>query len=301
MTAIGTTLIDFRALFAAIGVERFFAKYWQRQVFFDRLDPASFAHFAQAVGTLDIGRCTGLARGGVQAWIANEQIAHSVLPVDTAGASRAFRGGATLYFIDVPLEGLKRDLGNFLGVRPRDIIASLFLTPAGGGAAWHFDRNENFTVQLTGAKRWAVAQAPTVVAAPESYILGQHAPDALADLLDDVKAAPAHTTIDLVQGSVLYVPRGTLHRTETGTESWSLNLSYGCAMWIDLVCTGLREQLANSARWRASVTGLGDDCDPSARQANILPDLLRDLRALLEQPNAPEELSRRFLQTAADD
>ena len=72
-------------------------------------------------------------------------------------------------------------------------------------------------------------------------------------------------------------------------------------MWIDLVCTGLREQLANSARWRASVTGLGDDCDPSARQANILPDLLQDLRALLEQPKEPDELSRRFLQTAGDD
>ena len=37
--------------------------------------------------------------------------------------------------------------------KPRQrVIASIFLTPASGGASPHLDMHENFTVQLTGAR-----------------------------------------------------------------------------------------------------------------------------------------------------
>ena len=62
-------------------------------------------------------------------------------------------------------------------------------------------------------------------------------------------------TVDLRPASLLYVPRGTQHRTETGEESWSLNLSYYRTMWLDILQDGLKRRLAGSAQWRGTVTG----------------------------------------------
>jgi len=54
-------------------------------------------------------------------------------------------------FHQFPIERLTHSLADFLGAPRQKVIASLFLTPATGGASPHFDKNENFTIQLTGA------------------------------------------------------------------------------------------------------------------------------------------------------
>jgi 50S ribosomal protein L16 3-hydroxylase len=292
-------LPDLRPLFAPLGPAEFFATYWQRRMLFHQLEPAILAEVAREVGPLDVTRFAGLARGGTQAWLTGEEVAHSVLPVDAATVEKALGIGATLYFIDLPLDRLKRGLAALIGTRPHNIIASLFVTPAGGGTSWHFDANENFTVQLTGIKRWQVAEAPTVEAAPESYIAGLHVPGALAGLMGELRQEPART-VDMVPGSFLYVPRGVMHRTETPEASWSLNLSYR-AMWVDMVCDGLKARLAASPRWRASVTGVGEGSDPGARAASMLPELIAELRRLLDDPAERKELERRFLDPADRD
>jgi hypothetical protein len=64
-------------------------------------------------------------------------------------------------------------------------------------------------------------------------------------------------------------------------------------MWLDLLRVGLRERLAASPRWRGIVTGAGGD--PAARDANRLPELLAELRALLADPEEAEALARAFL------
>jgi len=90
------------------------------------------------------------------------------------------------------------------------------------------------------------------------------------------------------------VPRGTVHHTGAGEPSWSLNLSYSPAMWLDLLWTGLQERLIASPRWRGIVTGAGGG-DPAARDANRLPELLAELRAVLDDPKEVEALTRTFL------
>jgi 50S ribosomal protein L16 3-hydroxylase len=275
-------------------VDVFFADYWRRRMLSLQLPESELAQVAGEVGALDMARIAGMAQGGVQAWVANEHVLHSVIPVDVSTAGKALSIGATLYFIDLPLDRLKNSLATFLGARPQNIVASLFLTPAGGGASWHFDANENFTVQLTGAKRWMIGAAPAVDAAPEAYVLGLRVPDSLTGLIDDIKPEPAHA-IDMIPGTFLYVPRGTLHRTEAKESSWSLNLSYGGVTWIDVICSGLRDRLAGSARWRGTVQGLGDVCEPAARAANMLPDLAQELRVILAEPDELEAIGNRFL------
>ena len=56
---------------------------------------------------------------------------------------------------------------------------------------------------------------------------------------------------------------------------------------------GLRQRLAASPRWRGIVTGVGGD--PAAQDTNRLPELLAELRALLDDPAEAEALARSFL------
>jgi hypothetical protein len=78
--------------------------------------------------------------------------------------------------------------------------------------------------------------------------------------------------------------------------SWSLNLSYARTMWLDMICEGLSRHLSGSARWRGTVAGVGEGCDASPRQVNILPELAAELRNLLADPAQIEQLRRAFFE-----
>ncbi len=220
---------------------------------------------------LDIARAGGgrRARGRRPGW-RTTIVAHSVIPVGRSDAAKFFDIGATLYFINVPVPRLTDALADFLGAPRAKVIASLFLTAAGGGATPHFDKNENFTIQFDRAKRWIVGETPMVEAPPDGYVLGQHVPPSLVRAAArGARAAGAAPSI-WCRGTLLYVPRGTVHRTGAGVLSWSLNLSYAPAMWMDLFRVGLRRRLAGSPRWRGIVTGAAPGADPAAQAANRL-------------------------------
>ena len=295
MTATMMDRLDMRRLLAPIGAERFFAEYWQTRMALLPLAADDLTFIRETIGPLDPARLAGAAREGSQAWLANEFVAHSVFPMDPTNAAQFQAIGATLYFVNVPLPALTNALADFLGAPRQKVLASLFFTPAGGGAVPHFDKNENFTIQLTGAKRWQVGETPMVPATPESYTLGSTVIlPALAPLLATAQRPPERT-VDLTPGTLLYVPRGTVHHTGAGEPSWSLNLSYSPSMWLDLLWVGLQERLIASPRWRGMVTGALTGADPAARDANRLPELLAELREALDDPGAAEALTRTFL------
>jgi len=288
-----TDRLDMSRLLSPIGAERFFAEHWQARMALLPLAAEDLAFIRETVGPLDPARLAGAAREGAQAWLANEFVAHSVFLINPSNAVKFQDIGATLYFVNVPLPALTDSLADFLGAPRQKVIASLFFTPAGGGAVPHFDKNENFTFQLTGAKRWQIGETPMVACAPDSYTLGSTTiTPALAPLLAEARRPPERT-VDVAPGTLLYVPRGTVHHTGAGEPSWSLNLSYSPATWLDLLQVGLRQRLAASPRWRGIVTGVAGDA--AARDANRLPELLAELRALLDDPREAEALARSYL------
>ena len=293
MTAPMVDSLDMRRLLSPIGAERFFAEHWQARMALLPLAEDDLAFIRETVGPLDPARLAGAAREGAQAWMANAFVAHSVFPINPQNAAQFRDAGATLYFVNVPLPALTDSLADFLGAPRRKVLASLFFTPAGGGAVPHFDKNENFTIQLTGAKRWQVGETPMVPETPDSYTLGSTMiTPALAPLLAGAQRPPERA-VDLKPGTLLYVPRGTVHHTGAGEPSWSLNLSYCPATWLELLHAGLQERLAASPRWRGIITGVGGD--PAARDANRFPELLAELRAALNDPKEVEALTRAFL------
>jgi len=287
---------DFEAMLATIGAQSFFERYWQKRSLTLSIAKQEFERILQEVGPLDVRRFCGLAREGARAWLSNDFVAHSVIPVDESNAERFFQVGATLYFINVPLEPLTNALADFLGAPRKKVIASLFLTPAGGGAVPHFDKNENFTIQLTGAKEWIVDEVPSVASPADGYVLGQTVPPSLVPLISLTPEAKSHSVL-MHPGSLLYVPRGAVHQTATGTLSWSLNLSYSPSMWLDLLLVGLRLRLSSSPRWRETVTGAGRGCNPHAADASILPALIRELLTVLDDPHQVADIAKQFLET----
>lgn len=148
------TLLDLSRILAPVGLDSFFSCYWQQRALSLQIGQSSLDQITQQVRPLDIADLVGRAKGGVQAWMSNERIPHAAFRVDAVTAEKALSLGATLYFLDVPVIGVVHGIASALGVPEHKIFASLFLTPPSGGAAWHFDANENFTFQLTGAKRW---------------------------------------------------------------------------------------------------------------------------------------------------
>jgi 50S ribosomal protein L16 3-hydroxylase len=191
---------------------------------------------------------------------------HSSLQVDALTAATLHRAGMALILNGVErffpvveqwLGGLRRELGLPLKCEPRSII---YVTPAGGGNSPHFDANANFVVQLRGTKRWRLAPNHAVRHPSDRWAMNQaEVPDELAAELSGTlpEALPEDAqTIDLLPGSVLFVPRGFWHATEAGEDTLALNFTFGQPSWADLVLTALRQRLLADEGWRALADGL---------------------------------------------
>ena len=137
---------------------------------------------------------------------------------------------------------------------------------------WHWDAQENFTVQLAGTKRWSVA--PSGVADPLTNLHAASANAAALAFDRRVHAtyAPGHrlappppraaaggvVSFTLRAGSVLYTPAGMWHRVESESEGGSLHMNLslsGGGRWSDFVLKRLAPALWGSAEhgWRQRV------------------------------------------------
>ena len=183
---------------------------WQKRPSFVPGEPGRLARLEQALGPFRLQDL--LARGvePVRAWYVDQGVPDYslVVPIDTA--YRLYRAGLTIYFdLRDDLFGtasLSRALADALG-HPREAAGrlSIFATRRDNRTLAHVDQNENFTVQLTGHKRWGFIESSQ---------------------LDSRAAEPAPMQrAELTPGAVLYMPGPWLHETEDLADSISLNLS----------------------------------------------------------------------------
>ena len=283
--------ISFDTVLKSIGVSRFFSEFWSSQVL--HLPDAASQDILAEIGPLDISNLVSRSHGGTQAWLAGSGSPHASIPVNVQSAVGAFQIGATLYFVDLDAEELAVSFANFLGVPRSKVAINLFATPQEGGTSWHFDANENFTIQLRGTKRWWIAPNESIAFPPENHILGATPSASLAQCSrGPLRTDPPQPSqiVDLKPGEMLYVPRGFWHCTEALTECWSLNLCCGQLMWATVICEALYEQLTSIESWRGSAIGLRHGCNEHARALNRLPLLLGELATRLEDPQKVSDL-----------
>jgi ribosomal protein L16 Arg81 hydroxylase len=161
----------------------------------------------------------------------------------TAGEeSSHYDAGWVIYFHSLRCTGMEQWLAAIdddLGLLPGVTRVSAFASRRAAGLRPHYDTNDNFVCQARGAKRWRIARGRHVRFPTVGYTVGCRATrglraEAPADGLPD--ALPDHDTIELQPGDVMFVPRGTLHETETTeNESIHFNIQAGLATWRDLL------------------------------------------------------------------
>ena len=148
---------------------------------------------------------------------------------------------------------------------------------------WHFDAQENFTIQLTGYKKWTLIKAPLLdpitnyhplssnyQAKKNNFLINnlchhhhhkqssslfyQHfinEDDQYVYLKNDIKLSKI--TFILRPGSTLYIPAGYYHYVECDQQSLSMNFSIDCTRYIDLFLNRFKVMLWQDSLWRKRI------------------------------------------------
>lgn len=215
----------------------------------------------------------------------------NALPVSCAEARELFQSKRSgLYFddpnlydstIDQFLQELRLDLGLSNLTYARSLI---YVIAKGKGTATHFDQNINFVLQISGTKKWWIAANDSVVNPLVRHTLN-HPVD--PELQSYMKAPfPSEMPNDareyiLEPGSVLFLPRGSWHKTEALSDAISLNFTYSAPSWLDLMTAAIRSRLVQSTQWRETANFVNDETLKSHAHAQfdrLISELVEDTK-----------------------
>jgi hypothetical protein len=177
----------------------------------------------------------------------------------------------------------------------------VFISTPGHQTNWHYDFQENFTLQLSGVKRWTL-QRGTIqhplrgctphYASPES-VEAQLKSARLSDPSfafghpqDGVNAMGAVEEVTLRPGDVLYFPAGMWHKIDVIEPGVSINISLMASNYADVTCQALKHVLLKQDDWRESVTN-----NVATNVVDRLKELMKSLPGIienLEQDNLAE-------------
>lgn len=285
-----------------------------RRVFSVHSLPSRLAELAKDFDAFDVPRMLASASRLV-VWMRD---AHSgrmqYLEAGPDIALACWSAGHTCYF-NPSVEVQRRYLAPLLGDLGLDVLCGgggseeddlggdieVFAVRGRHATPWHFDAQENFTVQLRGTKTWrllAGVASPLANAHPHSSNAASRAEDDkvhasyLGGAVPQPPSAAAAATATVVvmrPGSVLYLPAGHWHSVEADDAeggSLSLNFSLAGVRWGDLLVRRLLPLLWRDERWRARVAGAAT---PDAVRSHLAA-LLRELPAVLARVSAEELL-----------
>jgi hypothetical protein len=194
----------------------------------------------------------------------------------------------------------------------------VFLSTRGHFTDWHFDFQENFTLQLSGVKEWKLQKS--IVKHPLRGCTPHYrSPEAVEPQIKAARlAAPnfifgkpeigknavgAVETVILHPGDVLYHPAGIWHQVRVVEEGVSINISLMATNFATITCQALQHFLMKRDEWRQCLVG-----GPGRNVVDTLKSLLKELPAIVKQFEQnvsaecilPPALSRNFGPLGAD-
>lgn len=145
-----------------------------------------------------------------------------------------------------------------------EAISRFFAVNGQHESPWHFDGQENFTIQLAGTKKWSLCasgfQNPITNYHPSSIDQRTKQNDYKAHRMYTSAPLPPNDldkrceTVILRPGSVLYAPAGMWHKVESIEDgSLSINMSMDGMRWVDLLMSRLAPLLWGKPRWRERI------------------------------------------------
>lgn len=152
-----------------------------------------------------------------------------------------YRSACTIYVTRLASEQMLRwtqTLDRALGLIPGTAQVNAFASLPGPGLSWHWDPQEIFIVQVRGRKVWHVAPNQDLAWPTKSGQAGAERRPEIRYQLNDrnkpVEAPSTWETIEMVPGSVMFMPRGYWHTTENIDESLHLVLQVKLLSWRDV-------------------------------------------------------------------
>src|SRR5438132_2996640 len=279
------------ALTAPHSAAEFLRDYWPDKPFAAHGDAARLPPFLRAPELDSIDALSRVYRGTLR--FTSGRRYQKMLAIDQVHAASLYRMGLTVQFEDIaPFVAATapdlRLLEAELGVARGSARASVFSSPLADGLSVHFDAQDLFSIQLKGTKRFRIAPVREL-----RYPCGtQFVPDTepfdflypqVAGGFPD-PAGAEFTTIDMQPGSVLFLPRGTWHATESGGDSLSVSIGIYLPSAADCVLEQLQLLLLQDSDWRRPLYGgrsSGGVDEPVAAQiSRLLARLPRDCAAL---------------------
>jgi hypothetical protein len=173
----------------------------------------------------------------------------------------------------------------------------VFLSAVAGHVTdWHYDFQENFTMQLSGTKRWTMQKGtvkhPVRGCTPHYASPGTVEPQLKAARLADpnfefghpetgVNAVGDVESVLLQPGDVFYFPAGMWHKVEVVEPGVSINISLMATNYATITCQALQHLLLKQDKWRAAVvrnheTGVIDHLKALLKE---LPNVIQDFEA----------------------
>lgn len=213
----------------------------------------------------------------------NMQVLDSITVDDHEQAYKLYQAGHSLYCrASAEFESMVvLKLANELQYGVRNIFhndrfrrgeVEMFFSRANHFTDFHSDFQENFTLQLSGSKRWIFQEskathplrgctphfnlsgANTDVAEQQVKVLRLGNPTfSTVDYRAGADGNGPHRSVVLHPGDIMYHPAGVWHRVECIEDSISINISLTSVSYADIFCSSLQQMLLENPRWRSAV------------------------------------------------
>lgn len=276
-----------KALLGADALDEFLSAYWPGRIFVAR---GECERLPGALLDPELNQFDALSRRykGVVSFFGDAKSGHMV-PVEGIEAAAPYRCGLSVYLTDVgpyfpDIEAMVRKLELELGINEGCARAGVFASPTSGGISCHYDSVDVFSIQLRGTKKFDLAPV-TELRHPWGfqYITGSRP-------IDDLYAQATEgfpdwekvefQTVEMIPGTVLYMPRGTWHRTEAEGDSIAVSIGMEPPSAAECVLEQLRLLLLQDPAWRKPLYGVWGS--GSMREAAIerATDLMAELPGL---------------------
>ena len=285
------------ALVSPVPVERFLQEFWPERVFQSH---GALSRLPSVFRSPALSSFRGLA-ARYTGWLGFGRGAQGsrMISVQQVNPTHLYGMGLSVYLPDVApsvdgadefLRQLECDLGLAEGCARMTVWAS----PKGDGAPTHFDGEDVFSIQLAGSKRFEVAPMTDY-----AYPVGaQYGPGAApyAEMYAQIRDGFPDATgvdfqaVDMRPGSVLFVPRGTWHRTVAAQDSFAISIGLNPPSIAESFLDQLRYVLLQDPQWRRPVRAGG--------RGEALDEALD--KALQSAPRALEAISARDLVPVSD-
>jgi hypothetical protein len=255
-----TPILD--ALFAPLPATEFLRLHWPDKAIAGHGNPERLPSALRVPELQSVEALAAKYRGRLT--FGNATSSSRTIGIENTSPASLLRMGLSLYMVDivamVPALGeLLRQLERELGAPTGTARIGAFAAPPSNGVTCHFDAEEVFSIQLHGEKRFHIAKAPDIEQ-PWGIQFNPGDP-CFDDLYAQVPAGfpdparAAFETVHMKPGTVLFMPRGTWHYTESGEDSLSVSIVVRTPAAFECALEALRLRMLQDARWRRPLYG----------------------------------------------